>query len=706
MSYLIPSFHYVKYNQHFENRRGVMRHPATRKEEVIELRNGIRIYDPYRWLEEETPEVKEWINLQSKYTEEYLRNLPFRNVIKNELVELFSCDDFGIPVPCKNRYFFSQRKVNQDMRILYFQHGIHGDPHALIDEASFSEDKSATLRWWVPSPDGRFIAYQVSKYGNDKGDIRIMDVDRMIVLEDYIPDDVYPMTYSPSIWKNDNSGFFYTRRGEKEVQPYEEKFYQRVYFHKLGENWEDDQLVFGEFLGKADVPVIEQSEDGRWLLINVFRQSERYEFELYLLDSLDYTRCIRVIEPVPDTKFYGKIHRNNIYILTDKNAPNGMIMRISVEDAINRSSPKPFISEERGVIVNFFPIRDRIFIETVENACSKLKEYSLDGEFIKEIELPTLGTISQLSFEPEGNELFFFFESFAFPRTIYRLDIIRGGLEIFKKMDLAIPDIFETEQIWYQSKDGTKIPMFLIYRKGITKNGDNPTVLYGYGGFEISITPSFMRTIIPFISRGGIFAIANIRGGGEFGKEWHEAGMRKSKQTVFDDFISGIEFLIKERWTRKDRLLIKGASNGGLLVCAVMTQRPDLMKAVVAEVPVTDMARYHLFHGGRYWIAEYGDPDDPDMLKYLLSYSPYHNVKDSQHYPAVLIATGEADDRVHPMHSYKMIARLQEANTGSGPILLKVEEKVGHGRISNISKIIEDQTDIWSFIFDQLKMNV
>lgn len=685
-----------------------MPQPKTRKADVVEILHGISVPDPYRWLEKnEEPEVQAWLAEQADYAEEYFSAVPVRQTLHEELKQLFSLDTVGMPVPRRGRYFFAERKGDQDMAVLYVQQGLDGTPRVLIDPNTLSEDKTVMLKTWTPSRDGRLLAYQLSKAGNDRADIRVMDVETGNDLPDYIPDDIYPAVYSPITWNANGSGFWYTKRAP-EVPATEEKFYQRVYFHALGSDYREDPLVFGAEIGKEDIPWVSLSEAGSWLLANVLGRLGNNEFAEIFIQDLGNPDAgfIPIVPRLPGTKFFCKMHRGNVYIWTNYEAPRWQLMVIGIHDAfVGKGKPTTLIPEGRGTLVNAVPIGDRLFTASLEDVHSVLREYDLEGNFVRDIALPTIGTADEFLYEEGGHELFFSFTSFAVPPTVYRLDLTTGDVRIFKQMEAGFDtDAIATEQVWYPSKDGTQIPMFLVYRKGLLRNGAIPTVLYGYGGFDVSVTPMFMKSIVPFVKRGGIFVIANLRGGGEFGKAWHEAGMRKHKQNVFDDCIAAAEWLIANGYTRRERLAIFGGSNGGLLVTAVMTQRPDLVNAAVAAVPVADMLRYHLFFGGRHWIHDYGDPDDPDMMPYLLGYSPYHNVRDGERYPATLIITSDSDDRVHPMHSYKMSARLQEANASGNPILLRVELKAGHGGASAVSKYVAQQADLWSFVFDQLNI--
>ncbi|MCX6735793.1 MAG: prolyl oligopeptidase family serine peptidase [Candidatus Parcubacteria bacterium] len=663
--------------------------------------------DKYRWMESnEKPEVQEWLKQQSETTGKYLDGIPVRKELREQFQKLFSLDTVGTPAPRKGLYFVMKRRGDQDMSVLYVSEGISGIPRVLIDPNTLSEDKTVTIKQWRPSRDGKLLAYGLSNAGNDKFAIYVMDVVTGVKLSDEIPDDFYPSFLS---WNTDGTGFWY-RKHDPRMPMSEAKLYLRIYFHALGSKYQDDLLVFGEDLEKDDYPGMTISQDGRYMLVEVGgrdRRSGKWWNEIYLRDlALSDVKFVKVMARIPDITYDGRLHRDRLYVITNQDAPRMQILEMDLNDAVSgHVIPKVLIPEGKGVIDEVAFVGNKIFVATLQNVYSAIHEYNLHGDFVSEVVLPSIGSAGGFSCEKEGEELFFSFESFAIPRTIYRLDLVKNNLSIFAQMEAGFDvEMIETKQVWYPSKDGTQIPMFLVYKKGVVLDGNNPTVLYGYGGFNISLTPSFNKGIIPFVLHGGIYAIANIRGGGEFGKEWHEAGMQKNKQNVFDDFAEAAKWLISSKYTRKEKLAIEGGSNGGLLVTAIVIQNPGLVEAGIASVPVTDMLRYHLFFGGVHWIPDYGDPDNEEMRKYLLGYSPYHNVKDGEKYPAMLIVTSDNDDRVHPMHSYKMTARLQEANTSKYPILLRVELKAGHGGASAITKYVEEQADVWSFVFDQLKM--
>lgn len=660
--------------------------------------------DPYRWMEKNsTPRVQEWLKRQAAKSERYFRNLPVREVLKQRFIKLFAMDTTPTPSGYKGKYFTVKRLAGQDMAVVYVQDGLKGEPRVVIDPNVLSEDKSVTLQSWAPTEDGQLMAYELSTAGNDKASIHVMNVETGEKLADVIPDDHYP---SFNDWNLDKTGFWYAKHDPREPMA-EAKLFQRLYYHRLGTDWRDDPIVFGEGLDKESRVGGGQTSDGRYFVVSVYGQdkgSGREWTESYLRDLEDPDgRFVQVIKQKPGTMSSVHVHGDHLYYLTNDGAPRWQVLRHSLAEVLaGTGEPQLFLPEGPGVIETYFFIGDRLFVDTMENVHSVLREYDRDAKFVREIPMPTLGSIDDYTYEEDGSELFFSFASYAVPKTVYRLDLKTDALEVFAQAAAGFDaSQMVTEQVWYSSKDGTRIPMFLIYRKGMVRDGDRPTVLYGYGGFDISLTPGFTKSIVPFLERGGIYAVANLRGGGEFGQAWHEAGMQKNKQNVFDDFAAAIRWLYAAGYTRKERLCISGGSNGGLLTLVTAIQSPDLFRAAVSDVPVADMLRYQLFFGGVYWIPDYGDPDDPVMREYLLTYSPYHNVVEGQSYPAILIATSDNDDRVHPMHSYKMAARLQKANP-KNTVYLRVELKAGHGGASAISKYVEGAADEWSFIFDQL----
>lgn len=682
--------------------------PKTKKEVIREMLHGVEVRDSYRWLEDiESKRVSRWLDEQNVYTRSTLDKLPHRDELQNEFKKLFYEETVVFPHPRNGRYFYQKRLPNEDLSVLYVREGLHGEPRVLVDPNELSREAGypINLTDYSVSKDGKFVSYCLSESANDQSTLYFLNVDTGEKLADTIPARLYPSSGS---WSRDNSGLWYTRRKE-EVPEGEEKFHRKVYYHRFGTDYAEDELIFGNDLAKEDIPSAYETHDGQYVILSVFIYSEEhYRSELYLrtVDEPEqgFVPIVKNIRGNDAIYFCADIHRGYVYITTNYEAPRWKVMRVAVSD-ISRGMNvwEEVIGESDGVIESISLVRDSLFVQTLENVHSVLREYSCEGALKREIPFPTIGSGGYISAEPEGNEAFFSFTSFVFPTATYRIDLNTDEVSLFDqaKVNMDIDDI-ETQQAWFTSKDGTRVPMFLICRKDVEQTGVTPTLLYGYGGFNVSLTPSFEKSILPFVRRGGIYAVANIRGGNEFGEEWHKAGTKNQKQNVFDDFIAAAEWLIANNYTDSNHLAIEGRSNGGLLVGAVMTQRPELVKAVIMTVPVADMLRYHLFHGGRHWIPDYGSAEDPDMVPYLLGYSPYHNVRNETAYPATMVVTSDKDDRVHPGQAFKMAARLQEANASIGPILLRVERRAGHGGAADISRYIKSAVDEWSFLFWQL----
>lgn len=678
--------------------------PETPKLNTIENIHGIDVPDPYRWLEKnDDPKVKKWIKQQNSYTRSFLSNIPARNRIHERLNRLFETNSLEVPVSKNNNYFFVERKKSNNLGILYVKKGLRGKPKILIDPNRLSKNKTTILHSWYPSPNGELLAYCLSDSSNDQASIHILDVKKIKKLPDIIPDTVYTSPYFPIEWSRDNNGFWYNR-GNLNAPKNERKFNQKIFYHQIGDNFKDDSLIFGDILSKEDLPWLKTSIDGRHLLITVHKFSKSEFTELYLYDNKNPKLGFIPVTKNKKAMFFGVLHSKKLYIRTNYNAPLWKIIAIDLNGSgLNIDNWKSIIPESEHKIENFKIIGDNIFVEILKNAHSTLKNYHLNGKFVREISLPTIGSITAISAEQEGSELFFNFSSFLIPHIIYRYNTTDKRITIFNKEKNVINiKQYTVKQLWCNSKDAENIPFFIIHKKNIKLNSNNPLLLYGYGGFGISMTPHFNRNIIPFLEKGGIYAIANIRGGGEFGEKWHKNGMLNKKQNCFNDFIATIEYLIKKHYTNPDKIAISGWSNGGLLTGAILAQRPDLIKVAVIGAPVLDMLRYHIYFGGRLWIPEYGDIKNKKMFKYLLSYSPYHNIKSDRPYPATMIITADNDDRVHPMHAYKMAAKLQKSNSSSAPIILRIETKAGHGGAAPIHRLIEQESDILSFIFYHL----
>lgn len=687
-----------------------------------------KVSDPYRWMEEDTPALRAWVREQHGHTMAQLSAVPARAGIHRRLTELLRTPTSGNIVKAGKRYFFCRRQGDEELPSLYFRDTLHGAPRRLLDPNELNPDETITLADTHPSGDGSLLAYRLSVSGSSCMSLYVMAVDSKEVLPDVIPGDVNPVahtwhTRNRVAWLPDNSGFYYTRCPQG--TPAEEtRFHHKLYFHRLGDDWRDDPVIFGEALKREQTPYPVLSSDGRYLAVAVQDVSgAKPHSDVYVLDRQVEPRGFVPIVHGTEEFVHAAIHRDKLYIRTNHDAPLGKIITVALgthaSGVLSSSSFKApetraypeldlttLVPEGRCPLRAWTLVANYLFVETIEDVSSRLRVYDLEGNFVKQIDLPGIGSIDTLSAEPESNELLFSFSSFLTPRAVYRLDLKTLRYELHHQDDVRFdPENFAVEQVWFESRDQTRIPMFLLLQRGIERDGNNAAVIHGYGGFGVSLLPAFAAHAIPFLERGGIYAIVNARGGGEFGEEWHRAGMRENKQNVFDDFIAAGEWLIAEGYTQASKLGCFGWSNGGLSVNAVAVQRPDLWKAVVAGAPVTDMARFHLAHGARHWIADYGSPEDPHDLIFLMQYSPYHTLPEKIEAPAILTVAPGNDDRVAPWHSYKMHAAWLAANVSENPILLRGEERSGHHGSPAASRSIDRYADIWAFFFWQLGLD-
>jgi prolyl oligopeptidase len=677
---------------------------AVPKATVEEIFYGHRIFDSYRWLEDAgSPATIEYVRQQLVYTRGILDPLPGRDQIHRQLTELLSIGNIGTPQVGGKYYFYMRRDGAQNQAVLLVREGIHGSDRVLVDVNAMSADGTVALDWWAPSDDGQYVAYGTSPGGSEESTLRIVETANGKLL----PDTIDRARHAGPAWKKDNSGFYYGRTPKTgDVPAGEEVYHVKIFYHPLGSDPENDCLIFGDHLNAQDVPVAQLADDeDRWLLITVF---EGYtKTEMFLQDLKAGTPPVEVTSG-KDFSYSGEILKRQLYIFTNEDAPHYRVFRVDAEKPL-RQSWHEIIPESDAILKSVLIIHENLFALYEKNVTSLLKIFSQDGHFLSDVKLPGLGSITAIGGKWDTDEAFFGFQSFTVPPSIYSMNL-KSGMVPDLWARVAAPSIdpsaYEVNQVWFSSKDGTKIPMFIFHKKGLARNGKNPTVLTGYGGFNISLTPSFAGDRYLWLERGGIFAVANLRGGSEFGEDWHRAGMLEKKQNVFDDFIAAAEYLIAQKYTDKDHLAIRGGSNGGLLVGVALTQRPELFRAVVCAVPLLDMLRYQHFQIAKLWIPEYGSADDPKQFDWIYAYSPYHHVKAGTEYPAILFMTAESDTRVDPMHAKKMAALMQaEAANGQSrerPILLRIETKAGHGVGKPITKQIEELTDVYSFLFWQL----
>lgn len=681
----------------FGQGKQMLKPPKTRAENVVEVIHGQRVEDPFRWLENwKSEEVRQWLDEQIAYTRSSLDQIQGRDLIGNRLKEFLSIGHIGAPRVRNHRYFYEKREGEQNQPILYMRQGLAGKEKILIDPNALNIEGLIALDWWYPSDDGKLLAYGLSSEGTEQSTLYVMDIETGKKFSDQIP-----RTRGCSlVWKKDKSGFYYTRYPRPgEVPQGEENYHRHVFYHALGTVPDKDAKIFGEGRDMGDWPEVDLSPDNRFLLVTVYQGWSKSD--MYFRDLQNSDEFVPIVEGL-DAIFSGEIVGENLYLYTNYKAPKYRLLRVDLNKP-SIDNWQELIPEDESVLQGVQVIGDKIVAQYMQNASSRLRIFSLTGEYSKEIELPALGSAYGLDGEWNGSEALFGYQSFFIPPAIYHYDLKTDKLSLYDRVKADIDSsLYQVKQVWYPSKDGTKISMFLVHKKGLKFDGNNPTLLTGYGGFNSSRTPLFYRNRFLWLESGGVYAVPNLRGGGEYGEEWHRAGMLENKQNVFDDFISAAEWLISNKYTSPSRLVIYGGSNGGLLVGAALTQRPDLFKAVVCWNPLLDMLRYQKFLIAKLWIPEYGTAEDPEQFRYLYQYSPYHRVQDKTPYPATLILTSESDTRVDPMHAFKMTARLQAATSSDNPILLRFETKAGHGVGTPLSKVIDEYTDIWSFIYWQL----
>jgi len=644
--------------------------------------------DPYRWLEDSHhPRTQEWLNDQQNLFNQYIQSNSHRGEIKKTLQRLLDYESYSIPVCSAGSIFFKQRLPGENQPALYVQNGLEGAPRLLINPNAMSVSQTIALADFSPSPDGKRVAFGLAESGSDWTKWGIMDV----ATRETTSDCLERIKFFPVVWSPDGQGLFYTRLDGDDVY--------RIYYHALGATQASDPLIYENPAGPEFFPTLSISSDQHYLIVNLMLGSSGANAILY-----------RVLEQ-PDAPFLSLLTMKTgnysylcndgtaFYFWTNQDAPMGKVITLDAQSG----NQEEIIPESPHALDQVHAVGKYFVAAFFEHAISRLKLYDRQGKEIRKIELPEMGSVAfagaASSSEDQNGEIFLSLTHFVQPPLIYHYKIETDQLEVFKQPKLTFnPEDYETLQVFYSSQDGTQIPMFIVHKKGLELTGDHELLLYGYGGFAISCTPSYSNLHMAWLENGGIFALANIRGGGEYGKKWHEAGRKDKKQNSFDDFISAAEWLIGHGYTNASKLAIRGASNGGLLTAACINQRPDLFGAALVEVGVLDMLRFHLFTVGRFWMVEYGNPEDPEDFKVLFRYSPYHNVQKSRPYPPILIVTGDHDDRVVPLHSYKYTAALQEALDGKGSILLRVDRQGGHGAGKSLSQWIEEAADILSFL--------
>jgi len=680
-------------------------YPKADKGDVVDDYFGTKVPDPYRWLEDpDSPATVAWVKAENVLTAAYMEKLPDRAGFREELTKLLNTQRFTVPNWQGHRYLYRKNEGLQNQSVIYTLQKLGDEPQVLLDPNQLASDGTVAVTSTAVSDDGRLLAYGVAASGSDWNEIRVRDIDG----HKDLPDVIKWVKFSGPSWTKDNKGFFYSRFPEPNQavnQTFAKLAYQKLYYHRLGDAEDQDQMIY-ERPEDPDLAFdTDVSREGRFLLMQVNKGTEQRDL-LYFKDLGDPAapKIDAPFQPIVDKfeadfKVAGLIG-NRLFLVTDLDAARYKIVEVDLTNP-GRDHWKEIVPQSKDLLEDATLVGGKLVVKYLVDAKNQLLLFDLDGKRESEIGLPALGTVDSLSGNPDRSELFYSFTSFLYPTAIYRYDVSTGQKAVFQKTNVDFdPDRYETKQIFYPSKDGTKIPMFIVCKKGLELNGNNPVYLTAYGGFNISMTPSFAAIYATWIEKGGVFALPNLRGGGEYGREWHEAGIKEHKQNVFDDFIGAAQALIDGKYTNAKKIAIVGGSNGGLLIGAAITQRPDLFGAAVAAVGVLDMLRFQKFTIGWAWQSDYGSSDTKEGFQYLIKYSPLQNIKEGTCYPPTLVSTGDHDDRVVPGHSFKFAATLQAAQGCSNPALIRIETKAGHGSGKPISKVIEEESDILAFMWN------
>ncbi|NDJ23425.1 prolyl oligopeptidase family serine peptidase [Nostoc sp. B(2019)] len=688
-------------------------YPSCRQSNQADNYHGTLVTDPYRWLEDpDSEETKTWIEAQNKVTFAYLSEITAREKIKQRLTKLWDYEKYGIPFKegeslgdgSTERYFYFKNDGLQNQSVLYTLKTLDAQPRVLLDPNKLSEDGTVALAGLSISEDGKLLAYGLSTSGSDWQEWKVRDVETGEDLQDQLN----WIKFSGASWTHDHNGFFYSRYDEpnKKTKLEDVNYYQKLYYHRLGTPQSEDVLIYHrpdqkEWGFSGDV-----TEDGRYLIISVWLGTDPKNLVFYKDLTNPNAEVVELVNQFEADYSFIDNDDSVFYFRTDLNASRGRVIAIDTKNPASENWQE-IIPQSAETLESVGILNNQFVADYLQDAYTQIKIFDLKGAFIREVELPGIGSAGGFGGKRNDTETFYSFTSFTIPGTIYRYNMVTGKSEVFRQPNVDFnPDDYETKQVFYHSKDNTRVPMFITHKKGIQLDGNNPTYLYAYGGFNASMTPSFSVSLLVWLEMGGVYAMPNIRGGGEYGEEWHQAGMKEKKQNVFDDFIAAAEWLIANKYTKPAKLAIAGGSNGGLLVGACMTQRPDLFGAALPAVGVMDMLRFHKFTIGWAWTSEYGSPDNPEEFKALYAYSPLHNIKLGTAYPATLITTADHDDRVVPAHSFKFAAALQAAQAGDAPTLIRIETKAGHGAGKPTAKIIEEAADKWAFLVRTLDVEV
>jgi len=674
-------------------------YPVTRQVDQVDDYHGVRVADPYRWLEDDnSPETAAWVQAQNAVTMPFLARLPHRDRINARLTKLWNYERYGLPYQEGGRYFYSKNDGLQNQSVLYWTERLDGEPRVLLDPNQLSDDGTVALAGYSVSHDGRLMAYGLSGAGSDWIEYRVRDIDTGTDRDDHLK----WIKFSGVSWTKSNDGFYYSRYDEPPAgqELAGQNYHQKLYFHRLGTPQSEDRLIYHRPAESEKDWMISGgvTDDGEYLIIGVSKSDTTNNCIFYQSLAEPDAPVVELLNQFDAQYSFIDNDGPVFWLKTDLDAPRGRVIAIDTRRP-DRGAWKEIIPESGDTLQGVSTINNQFIATYLKDAHTAVRVFDLEGRPVREVALPTLGTAGGFGGKRRDTETFYQFTSFNFPATIYRYDAATGRSTEYRRPKVDFnPADYEVKQVFYHSKDGTRVPMFIAHRKGLKLNGANPTYLYGYGGFDISLTPYFSVSTIVWLDMGGVYAMPNLRGGGEYGKAWHDAGRKLNKQNVFDDFIAAAEWLIANRYTSPRHLGIGGGSNGGLLVGACMTQRPELFAAALPAVGVLDMLRFNKFTIGHAWVADYGSPENPEEFRALYAYSPLHNLKKGTAYPATLITTADHDDRVVPAHSFKFAAALQAAHSGPAPVLIRIETKAGHGAGKPTAKRIEELTDQWAFL--------
>ncbi|WP_129714181.1 prolyl oligopeptidase family protein [Pedobacter sp. SYP-B3415] len=680
-----------------------VQYPISKKTDQTDNYHGTVISDPYRWLEDDqAADTGEWVRAQNEVTENYLSKLPFRQQIHTRLTRLSDYPRESAPVVRGELVIYSKNTGLQNQAVLYVQHGLSGEPEILIDPNTFSDDGTVALQATAFSKTQKYFAYSVAASGSDWQEIYVMDFQSRKLLAEKI---TY-VKFTGISWAGDE-GFYYSgydRPADEAAKFSAKNEFQKVYYHRVGTPQEDDILIYQDPEHPLRYVDVSLTEDERFLVLHIAEGTDGTEIKVRDLQAEDQSGFTTLVAGFGTNAAVIDNIDGKLLIQTNAGAPRFKVVMVDPAEP-GSENWQVIIAEAEEPLIEVGTGGGKLFASYLKDAATEVIQYSRNGSPEHRITLPGPGTASGFRCKAGQDFFFYTFTSFTYPATVFRYDIKTGKSVLHKTPGLTFdPAAFETTQVFYPGKDGTRIPMFITGKKGLERNGENPVLLYAYGGFNVNLTPAFSSTNIVFLENGGLYCVANLRGGGEYGEDWHQAGMLDRKQTVFDDFIAAAEFLIREKYTNTMKLAIRGGSNGGLLVAACMTQRPDLFRVAIPQVGVLDMLRYHKFTVGWGWVVEYGSSDDREQFGYLLKYSPLHNLKAGTCYPATLITTADHDDRVVPAHSFKFAAALQEVQGCSAPVLIRIDARAGHGAGKPTAKLIDEMADVWAFVFANLDM--